>query len=188
MSKWPWPRRLKRIVRSSPPRRPAAPPRARAQLVRRASARDDLPLGAGEEHRRREDVVLQVGLRADEAVPHELGDERCDAVVAQPAGVDRGGHEVVPERVHRRQRRQLARVAEVVREDAARQGREHAAGSHASTSISFPAIFSRRNGKASPAKFEPPPTSRRPRRGTRPRAPSARAPPARSPSGGGERG
>src|SRR5919108_4968321 len=34
----------------------------------------------------------------------------------------------------------------------------HAAGSHASTSISRPAIFSRRNGNARPAKFEPPPT------------------------------
>src|SRR5438093_12000342 len=33
-----------------------------------------------------------------------------------------------------------------------------AAGSQASTSISRPAIFSRRNGKARPAKFEPPPT------------------------------
>jgi hypothetical protein len=34
----------------------------------------------------------------------------------------------------------------------------HAAGSQARTSISRPAIFSRRNGNASPAKFEPPPT------------------------------
>jgi hypothetical protein len=33
-----------------------------------------------------------------------------------------------------------------------------AAGSQARTSSSRPAIFSRRNGNASPAKFEPPPT------------------------------
>src|SRR6266540_2260461 len=39
------------------------------------------------------------------------------------AAADRRGHEVVSERVHRDERRQLARVAEVVREQTAREGR-----------------------------------------------------------------
>ena len=53
-------------------------------------------------------------------------------MVAQPAGVDRGRDEVVAERVHRDERRQLARVAEVVGEEPARQrrARRRLAGEH----------------------------------------------------------
>ena len=47
-------------------------------------------------------------------VVDELADQRRHAVVAQPAGVNRRRHEVVPERVHLHQRSHLARVAEVV--------------------------------------------------------------------------
>src|SRR5205823_11903089 len=68
-------------------------------------------------------VVLDVCLRADEAVADELGDERRRAVVAKAAGVNRRRNEVVAERVHRDERRQLAGVAEVVREVAAGQRR-----------------------------------------------------------------
>ena len=90
--------------------------------VRRLGRRDD-PLAAGEEHGRREDVVLEVGLGADQPVADELREQRRGAVVAQAARVDRRRHEVVAERVHRDERRQLPRVAEVVGEVAARQRR-----------------------------------------------------------------
>src|SRR5204862_215692 len=64
------------------------------------------------------DGALPVG---DEAVVHELRDQRRDAVVAEAARMDRRGDEVMPKRVHRDERRQAARVAEVVRVQAARQ-------------------------------------------------------------------
>src|SRR5258706_9765791 len=84
-------------------------------------SRDDA-LAAGERHGRSEDVVLEVGLGSNQAVAYELRNERRSAVVAQPAGVDRGRDERVPERVHRHERGQLAGVAEVVRKKPARQG------------------------------------------------------------------
>jgi len=52
-----------------------------------------------------------------------MRDQRGDTVVAQPAGVDRRRNEVVSECVHGHERRQLGGVAEVVRKDAAREGR-----------------------------------------------------------------
>src|ERR687898_2594529 len=81
------------------------------------------PLASRELDRGGEAVALEVGLAADPPVAHQLGDQRRDAVVAQPAGVDRRRDEVVPERVHRNERRQLARIAEVVGEEAACEGR-----------------------------------------------------------------
>ena len=119
--------------------------------------RDD-PLAAGEQHRRGEDVALEVGLGADQAVAQELRDERRRAVVAQAAGVDRGRHEVVAERVHRDERGELPGVAEVVGEDAAGRASGRPRARTRARRCSRPAIFSRMNGKASPAKFEPPPT------------------------------
>ena len=90
------------------------------------------PLAAGKEDCRREDVVLQVRLGADQAVADELRDQRRHAVVSQPAGVNGRRNEVVPERMHRDERRELARVAEVVREDPAgeRRARCRLAGEH----------------------------------------------------------
>jgi CheY-like chemotaxis protein len=94
------------------------------------------------------------------------------AVVAQPAGVHRVGDEVVAERVHLQQRREPGRVAEVVGVPP-RVNDGHADGSTArKTGLARPASFSRRNGRTSPAKLEPPPVqptirsgmTRRPRR------------------------
>ena len=70
-----------------------------------------------------EALVLRVGARLDEPELHEVRDQRRHAVVAQAAGVDRRGHERVAERVHRQERRQLGRVAEVVAVVAAGQRR-----------------------------------------------------------------
>ena len=123
MSKWPWPERLKRIVRSSPSSSAARAASSAPWIACADSGAGMIPSAAREAHRRGEDVVLQVGLGADQPVEDELRDERRHAVVAQAARVDRRRHEVVAERVHRDERRQLARVAEVVGEVAARQRR-----------------------------------------------------------------
>ena len=123
MSKWPWPERLKRIVFSSPASSAARAVCERAEDRVRGLGRGKDPLAARELDGGGEAVALEVGLGADEPVADELGDQRRDAVVAQPAGVDRRRDEVVPERVHRDERRQLARVAEVVGEEAARERR-----------------------------------------------------------------
>ena len=68
--------------------------------------------------RRREDVVLVVGLRLDDAGLDQPAEHRGVAVVAKAARVYRWGHEVVTQRVHRHQRRQPDGVAEVVAVDA----------------------------------------------------------------------
>ena len=122
MSKWPWPERLKRIVFSSPASSAARAVSSAPRIACDASGAEGSPRCA-RTRRRREAVALEVGLGADEPVADELGDQRRDAVVAQTAGVDRRRDEVVPERVHRDERRQLARVAEVVGEEAARERR-----------------------------------------------------------------
>ena len=93
--------------------------------VRRLGGRDD-PFAAGKSHGGREHLALRVGLGPDEAVDDELGDERRHAVVAEPAGVDRRGDEVVTERVHGYERGQLAGVAEVA-DSLAREAAEKAA-------------------------------------------------------------
>src|SRR5829696_4488497 len=92
MSKWPWPERLKRIVRCSP-----ASSASRAAASAPWIACEDS--GAG-------------------MIPSLFA-----KWIAEAARVDRGGDEVVAEGVHGDERRQLAGVAEVVRIDAARQGR-----------------------------------------------------------------
>ena len=123
MSKWPWPQRLKRITRSSPACLAAsASSNDRADRVRGLGRRDD-PLGAGEPDRRLEGRRLRVRPRLDHALLDERADDRRVAVVAQAAGVDRRRHEVVAERVHRHQRGQPDRVAEVVAVGAPGQGR-----------------------------------------------------------------
>ena len=85
--------------------------------------------------------------------------QRRVAVVAQPAGVHGRRHEVVAERVHRHQRRQPDRVAEVVarRRRASASGRRPARRRR-SASCASPRSTRRRNGNVSPPKFEPPPT------------------------------
>ena len=88
--------------------------------VRGLGRRDD-PLARRKEDGRSEHIALDVGLRSDQLVLHKLRDQRRDAVVAEAARVDRSRHEVVPERVHRNERRQLARVPEVVCEQTSRK-------------------------------------------------------------------
>ena len=56
--------------------------------VRRLGCREDA-LASGKDERGREDVVLEVRLRADQAVANELRDQRRNTVVAKPARVDR---------------------------------------------------------------------------------------------------
>ncbi len=87
----------------------------------RGLRRGDDPLRARELERRLERVVLAVGARLHDPAVHERAHEWRVAVVAQPAGVHRRRHEVVAERVHRQQRRQPRRVAEVVAVGAARE-------------------------------------------------------------------
>src|SRR5437764_1403808 len=79
------------------------------------------PLAPREQDGRGEDVVLEIGLGADQPVARELRDQGRDTVIAETARVDRSRDEVVPEGMHRYERRQLARVAKVIREDAAGQ-------------------------------------------------------------------
>src|SRR5205823_15102787 len=90
--------------------------------VRCLGRRED-PLAPGKQDGRGEHVVLKVCLGADEPVADKLRDQRGDPVVAEPAGVDWGGDKIVPERVHRYERGELACIAEVVREQATREGR-----------------------------------------------------------------
>src|SRR5204863_3526296 len=77
----------------------------------------------GEYDCRGEYVVLEVCLGTDQPVAEELRDQWRNAVIPQPAGMDRSWDEVVPESVHRHEWGQLARVAEVVREHPPRQRR-----------------------------------------------------------------
>ena len=93
----------------------------RADRMRRLGRRDDA-LGPGE-LQPAANVSSGGSARLDEPFVHERADERRVAVVAQAAGVHRRRHEVVAERVHRHQRRQPGRVAEVVGVDALGQGR-----------------------------------------------------------------
>src|SRR5207248_11392618 len=62
-----------------------------------------------------------------------------------------------PERVHRDEWRQLARVAEVVREKAARQRRTRCGLTREHVDLAAGDLLAV-NGNARPAKFEPPPT------------------------------
>src|SRR5437763_3071260 len=78
----------------------------------------DLALGVGELDRRFERLALGVGDRLHAAAPHQARHDRRVAVVAKPAGMDRGRHELVAERVHREQRRHACGVTEVVVERA----------------------------------------------------------------------
>ena len=121
MSKWPWPESPSRITRSSPACFAASASSITPRIACAGSGAGDDPLGAREPERRRERLVLLVGARLHEAVLHEAGHHRRVAVVAQPARVHRRRHEVVPERVHRHQRREPDRVAEVVAVGAARE-------------------------------------------------------------------
>ena len=90
--------------------------------VRRLGRRHD-PLGARERHRGAEALQLRDRLGLHEAELVDVGDQRCHAVVAQPAGVDRVGDEPVAQRVHLHQRRHADGVAEVVAVLAAGQRR-----------------------------------------------------------------
>ena len=77
---------------------------------------------------RKEDARLKtrylvMSNRLDERQFLEMRDERRHAVIAQAAGVEARRYEGRPERVHFRQRRHLARVAEVVRVAPARKAR-----------------------------------------------------------------
>ena len=58
--------------------------------------------------------VVPEGLGLDEAVFHEVTEQRRGAMIAEAARVDSGRDEIVAERVHFDQRRELAGVAEVV--------------------------------------------------------------------------
>ena len=140
--------------------------------------------------RRLERLVLLVGARLDEPGLDEPAQHRRVAVVAQAAGVHGRRHEVVAERVHRHQRRQPDRVAEVVAVDAAgRASGRPPARRRRSASSRSPRSTRRRNGNARPAKFEPPPTQPIDHVGlVAGHAPSARSPPGRSPSGAAARG
>src|ERR687897_2939677 len=90
--------------------------------VGRLGGREDA-LGAGELHRRLEDLGLRVGDGLDVVLLAQQRHQRRVAVVAQPAGVDRGRDEVGPEGVHGHQRGHAGLVAEVVLEAALGQGR-----------------------------------------------------------------
>src|SRR5215216_5117675 len=72
--------------------------------VRRLRGREDA-LGPGELHRRLEDLGLRVGHGLDVVLLAQQRHQRRVAVVAQPAGVDRGRDEVGPQGVHGDQRR-----------------------------------------------------------------------------------
>jgi hypothetical protein len=61
-----------------------------------------------------ESRALMDGPGLDDALLREERDEGRHAVVAQPAGMDRRGHEVGAERVHLHEGRHLSGVAEVV--------------------------------------------------------------------------
>src|SRR5215207_1845378 len=63
--------------------------------VGRLGGREDA-LGAGELHRRLEDLGLRVGHRLDVVLLAQQRHQRRVAVVAQPTGVDRGRDEVGP--------------------------------------------------------------------------------------------
>ena len=72
MSKWPWPERLKRIVRSSPASSAARAVSSAPWIACDDSGAGMIPSLPANEHRRGEDVVLEVGLRADQPVADEL--------------------------------------------------------------------------------------------------------------------
>jgi hypothetical protein len=91
-----------------------------ADRVRRLGRRDD-PLAGGEAHRRLEGGVLADRLRLDHPLLDQRGETGRVPVVAQAAGVDGRRDEVVPQRVHRHQRRHADGVPEVVGVDAAGQ-------------------------------------------------------------------
>ncbi len=84
--------------------------------------RDDA-FGAGEKDAGFEGFELGNVGGFDEAVFEQLADEGARAVVAQSAGVDVGGFEVVAEGVHRQEGCQPDSVPEVVAESAAREFR-----------------------------------------------------------------
>src|SRR5450759_2347838 len=71
-------------------------------------------LSAGEHHARLERLELADRDGVDHVLVVQVRDQRRHAVVAQAAGVDRVRYEVGAQRVHLQQRRQAARVAEVV--------------------------------------------------------------------------
>ena len=158
MSKKPWPDRLKTITRASPvlPRGNGLVDR-RPDGVRRLRRRDEA-LGPGELDRRLEARVLGVGPRLEEAQLVQVADQRRHAVVAQPAGVDRGRPELVAKGVH------LDHAGPCRPCRRSRSGTRPGSGSGrtparppGSGSASDPSSRSRSSGKAMPAKFEPPP-------------------------------
>src|SRR4029450_13173547 len=90
--------------------------------VGRLWGREDA-LGAGELHRRLEDLRLRVGHGLDVVLLAQQRHQRRVAVVAQPTGVDRGRDEVGPQGVHRDERRHTGLIAEVVVEAPLGEGR-----------------------------------------------------------------
>ena len=181
--------RPNRITRDSPASRAACASSIAALIACAASGAGMIPSVRANRHGGLERLVLPVGPRLDEPALTSPHDQRRVAVVAQPAGVHRRRHELVPERVHRHQRRQPDRVAEVVGVDPAGQRRARCRLGGEESGLRLPRSTRRTNGIVSPPKFEPPPTQRdRRRRAPRPPSPSAPAPPARSPSGAAARG
>ena len=84
----------------------------------RNRALDPRPLDGRFEH-----LALRVGHRLHAPVLDEVADDGRVAVIAEAAGVDGRGHEVVAQRVHGQQGRHAGGVAEVVLEAPARERR-----------------------------------------------------------------
>ena len=85
--------------------------------------RRDNPLAARKQQRAFETGVLLVCLGLDLAGVVQLGNQWRLAVIAQTAGMDAGGHEVVAQGVHHRDRRHLGGIAVIEGIDPLGQGR-----------------------------------------------------------------
>src|SRR3984957_13806532 len=109
---------------------------------------------AGELNARLEARVLVVSPRLDQPELLAVADQRRHAVIAQAAGMEAGRDKLRSQRMHLDEGSEMSGVAEVERIFAMRQ----AAGSTAITRTScLSRSFLPMNGKAMPAKFEPPP-------------------------------
>ena len=91
--------------------------------------------------------------RLDQPQFERMADGRRHSVEAQSAGVDRRGHELVPERVHHQERRGLRRIAKIVAQLTLGQ-RRTGRGFHGDNSVFIPVLdFSLQKWECQPRKI-----------------------------------
>ena len=189
MSKKPWPDRLKTITRSSPSCRAATASSIAARMACDDSGAGMKPSVRANWTAASKHVFWAYARASRKPELVQVADHRRHAVVAQPAGVDRGRPEVVAKGVHLDHRRHAGRVAEVVAVLAlgqARAGRRldrQEAGLRRAVAAGRAAAGRRCRRSSSRHRH-----SRSRRRASRRPSPAAWPPPGRSPSGAAARG